>query len=513
MDDMPDMEMSKESPAVGPDLETAAGFRRRVVRGGTLIFLSRLLTQVYVWGSTLLIARFLTPLDYSIMSIGLLVVGLADLFAEAGIGRALIQKESLEPRDIDEGFTLNCLLSLAMYALLFVLADPLARHVFDEPRLPLFLWVLGIHVLLAPFMAIPLALLDRNLKMGKQSVIHVGTAVFQSSVVLALAIAGMGYWALVAGSLSRRVLEVAAYMWGSGWRPRLAPFSYRVKGLLRFGIHVSLSMFLWYWYSNVDYAFVSKFAGPIELGYYALAFQLSSLPAEKLTANIGKFTYPAFCRLQNDLPRLHDWFLRLLVLVGFLGMPVMVGMALVAEDGIAVVLGEKWLPAVVPFQLLSLAGLFKIFSSLFPVMYNVLGRPDLNFKLSLMSAIVFPVCYLAAGATLGMIGVCLVWMFVYPLVVLIPIHYTRHLTTVGVGDLLWSQRAALGATLFMAASVLAVQWCTPELPRLSRLGLSILVGVAAYVVPMLIFARQTVLADLGKLWRELRGERRGVSPP
>ena len=325
MEPFREIEPQKELPASGPALAYVGGLRRRAVRGGVLLIVSRSLTQLFVWASTLLIARFLMPLDYGLMAIGLLLVGLADLFAEAGIGRALIQKESLEPRDVDEGFTLNFLLALAMYGLLFCLADPLAVYVFQAPALPTFLRVLGLHVLLAPFMAIPLALLDRDLSMGKQSAIHAGTAVFQASLVLGLAIAHLGYWSLVVGSLARRVVEVVFYMAGSGWRPRFVPLGYRVQGLLRFGIHVSMGTFLWYLYSNLDYAFVGNFSGPEILGYYALAFQLASLPAEKLTANINKIAFPTFCRLQHDRLRLHDWFVRLQVLVGFIGMPVMVG--------------------------------------------------------------------------------------------------------------------------------------------------------------------------------------------
>src|SRR5438128_2535951 len=112
----------KELPATGPGPESVATLRRRVARGGMLLIGTRVLTQVFVWVCTLLIARFLTPADYGLMSIGLLLVGLADLLAEAGIGRALIQKEGLQPRDVDEAFTLNFLLALALYAGLFSLA-------------------------------------------------------------------------------------------------------------------------------------------------------------------------------------------------------------------------------------------------------------------------------------------------------------------------------------------------------------------------------------------------------
>src|SRR5271165_5975494 len=99
-------------PAAPPEGEAAgerAGLRRRAVRGGLLLIATRLLMQVFVWAVTLTVARILLPSDYGIMTTGLLFVGLADLLAEAGVGKALIQKERLEPADISEGFTLNLL--------------------------------------------------------------------------------------------------------------------------------------------------------------------------------------------------------------------------------------------------------------------------------------------------------------------------------------------------------------------------------------------------------------------
>src|SRR5271166_688904 len=72
-----------------------AGLRRRAVRGGALLIATRLLTQVFVWAITLAVAKLLLPSDYGVMTMGLLFVGLADLLAEAGVGKALIQKERL----------------------------------------------------------------------------------------------------------------------------------------------------------------------------------------------------------------------------------------------------------------------------------------------------------------------------------------------------------------------------------------------------------------------------------
>src|SRR5262249_12016453 len=98
MEPVADLEPRKASPATGPGSDPAAGLRRRAVRGGALLILTRALTQLFVWASTLVTAWFLTKDDYGLMSIGVLLVNLADLFAEAGIGRALIQKGDLDRR-------------------------------------------------------------------------------------------------------------------------------------------------------------------------------------------------------------------------------------------------------------------------------------------------------------------------------------------------------------------------------------------------------------------------------
>ncbi len=268
---------------------------------------------------------------------------------------------------------------MALYGVLFAIAGPAGVYL-EVPGFPLLLRVLGLMVLLVPFRAIPLALLDRNLNLGRQAAAHVLCSVVQASLVLGLALAGAGYWALAAGAMTARVLEVVVLSYAAGWRPRLTWPAAGSGELLKFGIHASLASLLWFVYSNSDFAIVGKLAGATALGYYALAFQLISLPVQKLTANTNQIVYPVFCRLRHDPALLRDWYLRLTVLLGFLGMPAMAGMALVAEDGFALVLGPRWQPAVLPFQLLSVVGILMVYGVSLPPLLNALGRPDVNVR-------------------------------------------------------------------------------------------------------------------------------------
>lgn len=503
------MSIQTESPvalAVPPIVDAAlskpADLRRRVVRGGSLLIASRLLTQLFVWSVTLIVARLLLPYDYGLMATGMIFVGLADLLAEVGVGKALVQRATLDDDDLAEGFSLSLLLSLGLYGILFATAGPAAVFL-QAPEFTLFLRVLALVVLLVPFKAVPLAVLERGLRLGNQSAVHVATAALQAVLVLTLAFAGCGYWALVAGALAARIAEAAALLTCAAWRPRWRLPSRRAHGLLAYGVHASLASLLWFVYSSSDYAIIGKLAGPIVLGYYALAFQLISLPVQKLTVNVNQIAFPVFCRLQHDPVRVRDWYLRLTALVGFLGTPTLAGMALVAEDGLTVVLGEKWLPAVLPFRLLSLVGVIMVVSATLPPLLNALGRPDVNVKYNGVCLLVFPAGFALFGSRYGLAGVCGVWLVCYPLVVAGLVVSTRRLTGVSVRDLLQAQTPVVAAALFMAAVVLAVQWGMNDYERTPlRLGVSIAAGAAAYGGFLWLTARHTVLADLRLLLRE-----------
>jgi O-antigen/teichoic acid export membrane protein len=181
-------------------------------------------------------------------------------------------------------------------------------------------------------------------------------------------------------------------------------------------------------------------------------------------------------------------------------------MALVADDGFRLVLGEKWLPAVLPFQLLSLVGVVMIYSHSLPPLFNALGRPDVNLKYTALCTLLFPAGFVGVGWHYGLEGICMVWLVLYPLTVAGLVYLTRNITGVGPLALLRAQLPLAGAVLFMTAAVLATQAALAQADSVAlRLGASITVGAVAYGGILLALARRTVLADLRVLWRELKG--------
>lgn len=481
--------------------------RRRAVRGGAVLVGSRLAVQCFSWLVTILVARFLSPYDYGVLTSGALFLGLGEILADAGVGRALVQRRELGPDDLAEGFTLSLVLALILYAAFYGLAPAFASFL-RCPDLVAYVRVAGVTLLLIPFGTVPLAVLQHQLQMGRQAMIFTGVAVFQSCLVLTLAALGYGFWSLVAGTITAKVMESAILSWQAGWSPRLGWPGRSVGNLVPFSLNMIGTGLLWYLYSNADFAILGRLAGPVVLGYYSFAFGLISIPVQRLTANCNAVAYPVFCRLQDDPTRIRSWYLRSAALLGLLGIPAMVGMALVAGDGITLILGMKWHAAVLPFRILSVAGVFMIFSHSLSPFFIALGRPDIMFRYMLVCIVLFPVGFFVMGSRYGAVGVALAWLVLYPLVVTGLITLTRPITGLGIREFLAAQRPVLIATSLMAAAVLSVQWALGEgSPARARLIVAIAVGIVTYGGAIGIIGRDTVLADLGTFWRELRGVR------
>jgi O-antigen/teichoic acid export membrane protein len=487
--------------------ETAMRLCRRAVRGGTIFLVTRLGIQGFQWIVTLFLARLLLPDDYGLMATAGVLLGLAETVAEAGLGRALIQKKAVTATEQAQAFTLGLLLSVGLYGALWGLA-PLAAQHLERPQFALFLRVTALGLLCVPVQAVGAALLERELKFGAQSAIQTAAALVHSVLVLVLACRGYGAWALGLSALAVKLLQSAATGYASRWRPSLAWPSAAAGRLARYGALISLSSLCWYVYSNADFAVLSLLKGTAALGYYFMAYQLISIPTEKLSAHINQVAFATFCRLQDDRARMRGWFSRLIALLALVGAPALIGLALVADDAIPWLLGERWRPAVLPLQLLAPVGAVMVFSYTLSPYFNALGRPDLNLQYAAVCAVLFPPVFLAAGRAAGTVGVCLAWLLLYPGIVAVFIHRTRLLTGFGLRDFLRPLGPVLRGVLCMGAAVFLVRRALAGEGLIAwRLAAAIFTGAAVYAVAILAFGRRTVVADVGILLRELRGRR------
>ncbi len=480
----------------GPD---SSGIARRALRGGIVAVGSKFLLQGFTWASTLLVIRLLEPSDYGLFAAAMLIISLGQLISDGGLARALIQKPVLDAEDTAVAFTASAAVSVTLYGLVWLASAPLANH-FNDPQLLLLMRVMALCLIIPIFDFIPHAMLERDLRYGTLAAANTASAFVQALITLILAWLGWGVWALGCGILGGRMAYSVWVNVARPWKPGFALPGASGRNVLGFGVTIAATNLLWFINHNVDSAIILLVLGKAPLGLYSIAMQLAMIPLEKVNVTVNAVSFSTFSRLHREPERLRRWFLKLLTLRAVLTFPMLVGLALVADDVLPAVLGEKWRPLVPLFQILAPVGAIMVASTAFTPLFNAIGRPDLALKYTAISALTSTVAFYIGCSTAGLIGVCIAWALLYPVLFLGMLVLTARASGVGAGEALMAMGSPAFAVVVMAVAVLAVRsWFPGDSHLIARFASSLAVGAIAYAGTVAAVSGRALWADVASL--------------
>jgi PST family polysaccharide transporter len=255
----------------------------------------------------------------------------------------------------------------------------------------------------------------------------------------------------------------------------------------------------WYTYQNADFAIVGRVLGKVALGAYTIGWEIATLPVERVSALVGQVTPGVFSTVQADRAALRRYYLAVIEGLAFITFPGAVGIALTAPLLVPVLLGDKWMAAVVPLQLLAFYAGLRSIDTVTPQVLIYTGHSRQSMWYTVLAAVVLPLLFLG-GTRWGVAGVAFVWIVAYPLVVL-PIYRLvfriLDLTPKMYARNLWP---ATSGTALMAIAVLAVRhWLPGELDVRVKLVSEITVGTLVYALAMLTLHRERIRAAIAPI--------------
>ena len=376
--------------------------REIMAKGVIWASVSQLVTQALHFISLIILARLLSPTEFGLMGMAILLISLITTINNLGLGAAIIQKKDLDHGQLSSVFWLNFVFGFFLAGVVIVLR-PLIVAFFRYPELYPMLGVISFSFILN-FGIVQNSLLQKNLEFKKLAFAEIGAELLYGITAVVLALLGKGVWALVFGLLVRTAaLSLLLWMVG-GWFP-LFYFSFsKIRKLFGFSFNVLGNSLVNFFSNNIDYILIGRFLSAEPLGFYTLAFQLMVFPQQKISSIITRVTFPLFSRLQNENERLKKGYLKTISFVALIIFPALFGLFAVSSNFIMVVYGERWLLAIVPLQIMCFAGMIK---SLTPVLGNVLlakGRSDINFKWN-SARVVLTVIAVYYGVRFGINGV------------------------------------------------------------------------------------------------------------
>lgn len=391
---------SSESEALpkedaGTDLaRTAAG---GVMWQGLSYFSGKALVLV----STAILARLLSIDEFGLVGFALVFITYAEVLTDLGVAQAIVYFP-FEKRRADAAFTLCLASSAALVAVAYVAAPTIARF-FDEPDVTNLFRVLSLSLFFAAIGQVPDALIRKELRFRNRLITDVTRAVAQGIVSVALAIAGAGAWAIVAGYLAGNLARSIASWLLVHYRPSARFFRYDRevwRPLLRYGTASAGNGLLLSLVFNIDYLIVGKVLGKEALAFYALAFRLPQMAIINIFHVLSSVAFPMFSRVRDDPGRLRRGYIAGVRLQTVFGVGAGVTLAAVAPMLIEVVFGvPKWSAAIVPLQALSLYASFRSLGIGAVDLYKGMGRPGLALWLSVIRlAVLLPALLVAANA-------------------------------------------------------------------------------------------------------------------
>ena len=428
-----------------------ANLKQRSVKGGALTIFAQAAKFTLQMGSTIFLARFLTPNDYGLVGMTTVLMNFVQLFKDLGLSRATIQRSQINHQQVSTLFWINIVVGLVVCTAVS-LAAPLVAEFYDESRLIPITIALASVFLFSACTVQHQALLKRQMRFRRLvsvEVISLGLALVTSVLI---AWRGGGYWALVAMPIIKAIVNMLGVWIACDWRPGLPRWSSEVAAMLAFGGNLTGFNVVNYVSRNLDNILIGRIWGAAQLGLYAQAYRLVLLPILQINVPIDSVVLPALSRLQKEPVKYTRYYYQAILAITFLGMPLVTFLFVTTDKLIPLILGEQWLGIVPIFRWLMPAAFMGTFNIAGGWVYQSLGRTDRQLKIGLVTSLI-DVAIFFVSVRWGAIAVAAAYGLSRPLVWLPYFAYCYHKTPLSLGKLFqtltYPTTTSLGAGLIV----------------------------------------------------------------
>ena len=372
--------------------------------------LSSKIKTSFIWGSintggsqvlgfifSIVLARLLSPEDFGIIAIVVSLNMIANIFVDSGLSQAMIREQNVTNLDYNSVFYFSLLIGLLCSYFLFSSSGFVADF-FSEPNMASVIQIMSVSPIIYSLMAINNTIIIKQLNFKLRAKLSLTAVLISGIVSLSLAILGFGIWCLVVMQLLNIVL-LMIFLWCTvKWRPSLK-FDYKsVLKYLRFGVIISISNLANLFASKSYVLIIGKYFSILDASYFTRADSLKNVPTKMVSKIISKVSYPILSKMQNESKILRRTSVDMVRFTAVISMPIILGMASVADELIVTLIGERWLPAGQIFMYLCFAGILQPLETINMNIIKSNGKISTYLKIELLK--IFMV-FLVIGSGLG----------------------------------------------------------------------------------------------------------------
>ena len=425
-----------------------ADLKKSSLRSGAVTLTSQGLQFVIQLGSTMILARILSPADYGINGMAVAITGFAAIFSNLGLSTATIQRAEITHEQVSSLFWINSAIGVLL-TLLVAALSPVVAWFYKTPEMFEVMLSLSIIFAITGLSVQHSALLTRQMRFYSLAKIRVLSMLVGILVAIFAGYRGFGYWALIFNTLTSVTVSTLGCWLACRWVPGLPKRGVGVGTMIRFGADLVCFDVVNYFARNLDNILIGRFLGAATLGLYSKAYQLLMMPITNLRGPIASVAMPALSRLQNEPETYRDYYLKCVSLLAFVSMPLVAFMFVCTEQLITLLLGSQWLGASDLFKILAVAAFIQPVSGTAGMVLISTGQSRLYLKLGLVSSVF--ICFsFVVGLPWGARGVATGYAIINYLLLMPVLYYAFKNTAVNIKNFLSSIIRPLVASIVMA---------------------------------------------------------------
>lgn len=356
------MTVESDAASVGP-AGSGEGLGRQAGRGLRWSLLGTMANKIGSFAMGLVLARLLVPEDFGMYAIALAATQFVMHVKDVGLIAATVQWRGKLEEMAPTATTLAFMFSTGIYVV-FWFAAPWYTSLANSPQATPVVRLLTAIILIEGVTAVRVAALLRTFRQGTLTIANLVGLAVNAALAITLAAKGAGAYSFVIGQVASWVVTGVIVVFAARMPFRIGISPPIAKQLMRFGVPLAASLGVEAFLMNADYVIVGHALGTVAVGFYLLAFNVSSWAQGIIGTAVRYVSVPVFSRLSEGGRRdLSDGVNKSVPLLVTILIPIAVLVAVLASPLVLFLYGEEWRPAIAALRFLMILTVVRILTS------------------------------------------------------------------------------------------------------------------------------------------------------
>ena len=395
---------------------------KRSIKGGAWVFALKLMTQAMGFAKSIIVFNFLFNENLELIVIANMLMAILTAFSESGFNSALVQKKENIEDYLDTAWVISIFRGVILFIIMFLVAPLFASIKANPETVDLTVAVIramSFCFLIRSFQNIGIVYFQKEMQFHKTFWLKMAGTITDIVISIIFVVIYKSVWGYVGARLAASIINLFMGYLLCPYRPQFHFIPERAKELWKFGKWLFNANIIGFLLSEGDDWFVLAFLGPDAIKLYRYAYRFSQLPNTHLAALISGVSFPAYSKIQHDLPRLRKAHLKVLQTTAAVSIPMTFMIFTLGPDFVRLFLVEKSHAMIPALQILAAVGMLRSLGSSFWALYVAAGKPYLGLysnllRLFLLALIIYPLTN-HLGITGTALSVVIVQAIVFPI--------------------------------------------------------------------------------------------------